>query len=75
MIHLIRADLRRVLKRPTLYIFAGLMMIFIIFAGWSEDAMAQMSTEKNTTAYLVAIMASGSSADMLWWFNGRTCGC
>lgn len=58
MIHLIRADLRRVLKRPTLYIFAGLMMIFIIFAGWSEDAMAQMSTEKNTTAYLVAIMAS-----------------
>ena len=58
MINLIRADLRRVLRRPTLYIFAGLMLLFAILGGLSSDAMEMMNIEKNDTAYLVAIMAS-----------------
>ena len=58
MINLIRADLRGVLRRPTLYIFAGLMLLFAILGGLSSDAMEMMNIEKNDTAYLVAIMAS-----------------
>ena len=58
MKNLIRADLRRVLRRPTLYIFVALMMIFSILGGLSPDSMEQMNTEKMTTAYYVAIMAS-----------------
>ena len=58
MINLIRADLRRVLRRPTLYIFAGLMLLFAILGGLSSDAMEMKKKKKNDTAYLVAIMAS-----------------
>ena len=46
MINLIRADLRRVLRRPTLYIFAGLMLLFAILGGLSSDAMEMMNIEK-----------------------------
>ncbi|MBR4581122.1 MAG: hypothetical protein IKO32_07800 [Lachnospiraceae bacterium] len=58
MRNLIHADLRRVLRRPTIYVFAGLMQLFVIFAGYSDDAFSQMNTEKNVAAYMVAIMAS-----------------
>ena len=58
MISLMKADLRRVLRRPTLYIFAALMLLFSILGGLSEDAMEQLSVEKNVTAYFIAIMSS-----------------
>ena len=58
MINLIRADLRRVLRRPVIYIFGVLMMFFTLFSGFSEDAIQQLSTEKMVVAYLIAIMAS-----------------
>lgn len=58
MRNLIRADLRRVLRRPTVYIFAGLMVLFILFSGFSDDVFTQMESEKNIAFYLAAIMGS-----------------
>lgn len=58
MINLIRADLQRVVKKPILYVFLGILFITAIFIGYSDEAIAQLNAEKTAFDYLVAIMAS-----------------